>query len=413
MKKVLILTVTAGNGHNSAAYAMKRRLEETGQAEVKVVDIIKEYTSKFNSWIVDKGYNLAVGYLRPIYDLFYNSYFKYNVKKASVCPPQASVKSLNGKLLKLIYEFKPDVIYGTSYYCGMALSNLRRVYKLPSVNIVCMLDYVVSPFWEASIGGADFLTLSHEDFRKELLEKGFSPKSLVMTGIPVSEKFSQHIDKNEARERLGLEKDLFTVLILYGGGHWQGSYKILKSLLKKIKTKMQIVVVNGRNEKTKNKIDKEMKRYPKNFVVKNIGFSKEVDVIMSACDVMIGKGGGLSTTESINKELPLIATTKLPGQEYFNIKFLQDKGLAFSFKNGKELTEKINFLQNNSDVLACVQKGLKEMKTNAIETIAKLIMEQKDADYSDINTHLDYKKTNKIVNRARKRCWKEIKKSKK
>ena len=64
-------------------------------------------------------------------------------------------------------------------------------------------------------------------------------------------------------------------------------------------------------------------------------------------------------------------------------------------------------------VLACVQKGLKEMKTNAIETIAKLIMEQKDADYSDINTHLDYKKTNKIVNRARKRCWKEIKKSKK
>ena len=156
-----------------------------------------------------------------------------------------------------------------------------------------------------------------------------------------------------------------------------------------------------------------MKRYPKNFVVKNIGFSKEVDVIMSACDVMIGKGGGLSTTESINKELPLIATTKLPGQEYFNIKFLQDKGLAFSFKNGKELTEKINFLQNNSDVLACVRKGLKEMKTNAIETIANLIMEQKDADYSDINTHLDYKKTNKIVNRARKRCWKEIKKSKK
>ena len=92
MKKVLILTVTAGNGHNSAANAMKNKLEQTGQAEVKVVDIIKEYTSHFNSWIVDKGYNIAVGYLRPLYDLFYNAYFKYPVEKASVCPPQTSVK---------------------------------------------------------------------------------------------------------------------------------------------------------------------------------------------------------------------------------------------------------------------------------------------------------------------------------
>ena len=77
--------------------------------------------------------------------------------------PQASVKDLNGKLLKLIYDFKPDVIYATSYYCGMALANLRRVYKIPSVNIACMLDYVVSPFWEASIGGIEYLTLAHEE----------------------------------------------------------------------------------------------------------------------------------------------------------------------------------------------------------------------------------------------------------
>lgn len=61
MKKVLILTVTAGNGHNSAANAMKNKLQETGEVEVKIVDIIKEYTPALNSWTVDKGYNIAVG----------------------------------------------------------------------------------------------------------------------------------------------------------------------------------------------------------------------------------------------------------------------------------------------------------------------------------------------------------------
>ncbi len=402
MKKVLILTVTAGNGHNSAANAMKNKLETAG-CEVKVVDIIKEYTSSLNAWTVDKGYNIAVGYLRPIYDWFYDKYLKYDPKKASTCPPQTSVKSLNGELLKVIYEFQPDVIYGTSYYCGMALTNLRKVYKIPAVTVACMLDYVVSPFWEASIGGIDYLTLAHEDFRQELLNKGFDNANLLCAGIPVSEKFVKVIDKNEAREKLGLQKDLFTVFIFYGGGHWHGGYNVLKTLIKNFKRKLQIVIVNGHDEKTKNKIDKEMSKYPKNFVVKNIGFSREVDLIMSASDLMIGKGGGLSTTESVNKTLPLIVTTKLPGQEYYNVKFLEKKAGAMTFKNDKELLKHVNYLYDNPEVLTKMSTNLLQMKTNGIETIFELIMKQPTADYGFVEKVVDYKKVNKIVNKARKK----------
>lgn len=412
MKKVLILTVTAGNGHNSAANAMKNKLQESGDVEVKIVDIIKEYTPALNSWTVDKGYNIAVGYLRPLYDLFYDMYLKYDVKKASVCPPQASVKDLNGKLLKLIYDFKPDVIYATSYYCGMALANLRRVYKIPSVNIACMLDYVVSPFWEASIGGIEYLTLAHEDFRKELIEKGFKDENLVCTGIPVGEKFAKYISKTEAREKLGLDKDLFTVFVFYGGGHWHGGYGVLKALLKRIKEKIQIVIVNGHDEETKAKIDKEMSKYPSNFIVKNIGFSKEVDLIMSASDVMIGKGGGLSTTESINKTLPLIATTKLPGQEYYNIKYLEKKGSALTFKNYNELAKHVEKLYHNPEILSEMSAVLAKMKTNGVEAIAKLILEQPNADYDGVDMNVDFDKANKVVNKQRKVYAKEMKKKK-
>ena len=41
MKKVLILTVTAGNGHNACAKGMKRKLESTGDCEVKIIDVLK------------------------------------------------------------------------------------------------------------------------------------------------------------------------------------------------------------------------------------------------------------------------------------------------------------------------------------------------------------------------------------
>ena len=61
MKKILILTVTAGNGHNACAMAMKEKLEQLGDVEVKIVDILKEYSTPFNIWVADKGYNIAIG----------------------------------------------------------------------------------------------------------------------------------------------------------------------------------------------------------------------------------------------------------------------------------------------------------------------------------------------------------------
>ena len=48
MKKVLILTVTAGNGHNACAMGMKRKLESIGEVEVKVVDLLKSFSTKLN-----------------------------------------------------------------------------------------------------------------------------------------------------------------------------------------------------------------------------------------------------------------------------------------------------------------------------------------------------------------------------
>lgn len=401
MKKVLILTVTAGNGHNSAANSMKNMLENAG-VEVKIVDIMKELTSKLNAWTIDKGYNISVGYLRPIYDIFYNKYLKSDVKKANVCGAQTSVKNLNGKLLKIIYDYQPDVIYSTSFYGGVALANLRRCFELPSKNVSCMLDYVVSPFWEATVDGLDFLTLSHEDFRSELIKKGFGSEKLIVTGIPIHAKFDNIMDKTEARKQLGL-KDMFTVLVFYGGGHWGGALKVFKTLKDNIDKEIQIVVVNGHNKKAKEKIDKM--KLPKNIHLKNIGFTKEVDVIMAASDVMIGKGGGLSMTETINMKLPLIATKKLPGQEYYNVKYLEKKGTGLIFNNSKDLIKKIEKLYENPELLASMKEKLGEIKAEVVgagKKLFDLIMSMPKADYSKINKDIDFGKVNKIVNKKRK-----------
>lgn len=81
MKKVLILTVTAGNGHNACSAAMKKKLEELGGMEVKIVDLLKAYSTKLNVWVADGGYNLAVSKLPKIYDAFFNKYLNAPPKK--------------------------------------------------------------------------------------------------------------------------------------------------------------------------------------------------------------------------------------------------------------------------------------------------------------------------------------------
>ena len=71
--KVLILSVTAGNGHNACAKGMKDKLEQMG-AEVKVLDMLKEFSTALNYWTADKGYNIVCSRFLPAYNAFYNLY---------------------------------------------------------------------------------------------------------------------------------------------------------------------------------------------------------------------------------------------------------------------------------------------------------------------------------------------------
>lgn len=68
--RVLILTVTAGNGHNACAKAMARRLTEGG-AEVKIIDYFTTWSTPRERWTVDDGYNLACTYALRVYNACY------------------------------------------------------------------------------------------------------------------------------------------------------------------------------------------------------------------------------------------------------------------------------------------------------------------------------------------------------
>jgi processive 1,2-diacylglycerol beta-glucosyltransferase len=71
--------------------------------------------------------------------------------------------------------------------------------------------------------------------------------------------------------------------------------------------------------------------------IKVHGFSERVDQLMAAADVMVGKSGGLTTSEAMARGLPMIVFRPIPGQEERNCDFLQEAGAGVRVHDYEEL----------------------------------------------------------------------------
>lgn len=380
MKKILILTVTAGNAHNACARGMKNKLESIGGAQVKVVDLLKNYSSRLNVWVADKGYAISVSRLLPLYNAFYNHYKNFEPRKRYSVPSQKTVLSTLEGLMREILDFRPDVIYCTHFYGAIALTDLRLAYDLPCKTVASCLDYVNSPFWEAGIG-VDYFSVPNRDFIDEFVAEGFRSEQLLPFGLPVDERTLGYVGKAEARRRLGLEEDVFTVTVMFGGGYWGGGVKIFKNLLRALRgRKAQIVMINGKNEHDYKKIEKMT--FESGIKVLNVGFTDNVPLYLSSADLILGKGGGASVTETVNERVPLIAPQKMAAQEQYNLAYLKKKGVALSFRNEKQLKEQILKLMDDPALLEEMSKKTSDLRKNAIASLAEFMLSLPAADYS-------------------------------
>lgn len=390
MKKVLILTVTAGNGHNSAAFAVEEECKKNG-AEVLVVDLLHEFCdSKRFVWIQEKGYPLVCRYLNKTYNMFFRHYQRANPDKFYKSPVQKDLFRMYDKLLKFIYEYKPDAIFSSHYFPAIMITNLRKLFPLSAKTFAFVFDYSVCPFWEAATG-IDYLLVPNENYFDIMISKGFKKEQLLPFGLTVNERFSEKIDKKEARIQLGLNQNKFTIFVMFGGGFWSGNFKIVKNIVKNLKSKdVQIVVANGKDVKGKKKIDSL--QVPSNIDIHNLGFCKNVDLIMSASDVLVGKAGGVSVTEALNKHLPMICCKKLPEQERVNVEMLVKEGAGLQYKNDKMLIKYLAGLIENSQKLYSLKENVDRIRKpfatrNLVNFMLEVnaVYESFEIDFSNVN----------------------------
>lgn len=373
MKRYLILSVTAGNGHNAVANAIREEiLSRDKDAEIKVIDFFNYFNKKLKAYIVNDAYLKICRYLLNSYNIFYRGYQRLNPFNRYISPASSLVQSETPKLLKEIASFKPDAIVCTHFYTAIAVSEIRLSYKVDVPIFAVLTDFTVHPFWESSIG-IDYIFVPNEELGEKMIEKGFRSEQIRATGIPTFKKFAEERDKNEVRSELRLEHDIFTILLFSGGFGIGDASKIIRQLLK-VNRKFNLVVINGRNRKSYENTDKLARKYKGKLNITNLGFTYKVAEYMSACDITIGKAGGITTNESLNKQIPAIIPCALPEQERCNMVYITKNNAGIYAPTQKQLVHAIRKCIDEPQFVEAMKENQKKIsKPMAVSDVVDIV----------------------------------------
>lgn len=393
-KKVLIMSASTGGGHNRAARAIKEELENktinNESIECEIIDSLKLVNNTMDK-VISRGYEKSAIYTPKAYGSVYRLSESSLVSKNEF-KDNFLTSLMAKKFRKLLKKSRPDLIIGTHPFPMIALSTLKKStsdtsslnlsdafhkhYKDISVPpmISVLTDYTTHSTWIQN--EIDYYIVGHEYVKELLVFEGVNPNKVKAFGIPVEKSFLSHRDKEAVLSELGLSPNKLTVLLM-GGSFGAGNIKATLDELISVNRDFQIIVITGRNESLREKLEKNLAlhHHDKDIVV--LGFTNKMNDLLASVDVLVSKPGGLTTTESLLKNLPMIVPYYIPGQEEENLDFLTNCGAALRTTKKYSLPVLLKVLIDDSSRLDMLKKNIKSIrKFNSAQNIANLVVSE-------------------------------------
>ena len=357
MKKILIFYGSYGGGHLSAAKSIKECIEKNyTDTDVVMLDCI-EYVNKIINKLTTKAYADMAKNAHWIWkQLYYNS--EKNGALARIGNAVNRIMAI--KLNKLFKNGAPDLIISTHPFSSQMCAILKSKGKINSQIATILTDYAPHRQWLEKPEYVNYFFVAHDGMVEDLVKRGIDRNKIYSTGIPLSNRFLAHYDKDGILKEFGLAKNKATVLFFAGGEYGFGkdtTFNILKTIIEEFDN-LQVVAIAGKNVKMQAKFETLVKETDSEDTVKVLSYTNKVPELMSISDIVISKPGGLTTTESLASGLPIIVINPIPGQEEENAEFLEQNGVGIWLKKNDNIKEKLR------EILSSTEK-IKEMKINA------------------------------------------------
>ncbi|MFB0533586.1 MAG: glycosyltransferase [Anaerolineae bacterium] len=320
-KKVLILMSDTGGGHRSAAEAIAEAVHQLyGEAcRVEIADPWADHTP-FPINRLGQLYSPLVNRGTILWKFIFRSTSNRRVLSFLV---EIFWPAIRKSMKDFLRQSNPDVIVSVhpvlTYFSIRALqeANLR----IPFVTVVTDL-VSLHPLWLCP--ETDSCLVPTELARNRALANGLPLEKVKVVGLPVGLEFAKGAGEKEIlRDKLGLERDRPTILVV-GGAEGVGKvYKIARAIAR-TRVNAQLVVVAGRNHRLRRRLQKVDWQIPTTV----LGFVANMPELMGASDVIVTKAGPSTISEALAAGLPILLSSFIPGQEEGNVEYVIDNGVG-------------------------------------------------------------------------------------
>jgi processive 1,2-diacylglycerol beta-glucosyltransferase len=328
--RVLLLSATSGAGHLRAAEALEKAFLARGDATVEHIDALR-YVSKLFERAYDKAYIAMVRRAPEWMGVLYGR----TDQPWRHLRPRLALDRLNTRpMIRLLERLQPDLCVATHFLPAEIIAWLIAKKKLRARHAIVVTDYDVHAMWLCRT--VDRYYLAMEEAAEYLAQIGVGREKLRVTGIPIDPLFALPLPRARAREHLGLDGEA-TAMLISAGGYGIGPVERLVKNLLELGRPWQIVAIAGKAEKTRRRLEelaRDAGRLPSGAPrLAAVGFTTEMDKYMAAADLLVGKAGGLTTSECLARALPMALIEPIPGQEERNADHLLEAGAAIRCNN--------------------------------------------------------------------------------
>jgi processive 1,2-diacylglycerol beta-glucosyltransferase len=339
-QRLLIVSASIGGGHTAAA----RALEQEAKARdltVSHVDMLDYTTVAFRRI-----------YRQVYFDLVRTApnFVDWLGKRLDRLPQQGASRQLrimmrltrglsrlvSYGLPRHIRSYQPDVVVHTHFLPPQILSTLRR--KLPVPQGVVVTDFWFHSLWLQPNVGRYFVAA--EEIAVQIVSSGIAREHIEVTGIPIDPRYLKLPSRDKARQQLGLSLERDKLLVMAGGLDANTLKELLRQL-KSLRRDLTVIIICGRSQEFVNLVGRELEDYEGIVRFKVLGFTQDVPLYMAAADLLLGKPGGLTSSEALAAGLPFAVINPYPLQEEANANYLLEYGAGMRIEPLSVLEHKL------------------------------------------------------------------------
>ncbi len=352
MSKVLILSGSTGQGHNSCANAIKEYFEACGDS-CEIIDAFSHVSKQFSS-VISNGHTCIYRYAPTLFRggySFSDNHPELLKENSAVYRVLATGRS---SLYKYICDGGFDLVISVHLFAAIMITDIIKNCALKVKTAFVTTDYTYYPATVDCI--CDKVFVAGQAMLDVYSGFGVDRDSLVVSGIPIRAEFFESKDKQHAKKEIGI-KDNNKHLLIMSGSMGCGPIAKLLSMLDANSQGIEISVICGTNKSLLRQLERKYKDNPDIHI---IGFTDEIPLYMDSADLYLTKPGGVSVTEAAAKRLPMVFIDAVAGCEQYNMDYFVTLGAAVTDSNIKILADKTIELLNDDKLRSQMVNALED-----------------------------------------------------